>query len=75
MTAFQIVELVVFAFLVVLHVVSNFYNARCTCKLCSLARSLFGDVHVEQVQSQASVDPDSELVATFVKWLRDQKGD
>ena len=69
MSVIQIFELVIVGVLVLLHIFSNFYNARCSCKLCTAVRSFFGmpgDV-------QQSVDPNYELFRSFCEWLESQK--
>lgn len=69
MSVLQIVELVVLGVLMVAHVISNFYNARCSCKLCSVARLLLG----KSDDVQQAEDPNLELFRSFCEWLENQK--
>lgn len=69
MPVIQIVELVIVGVLVLLHIFSNFYNARCSCKLCTVARSLLG----ESGAVHRGEDPNYELFRSFCEWLENQK--
>lgn len=68
MSIVNIVELVVIGVLIIVHIVANFYNARCSCKLCTMFRSLFGQT------SDSSVVPapqeNAELYELFQKFVQ-----
>lgn len=64
MTVLEIIELVVVGLLVVLHVVSNFVSAKCSCKLCTALRMLF---------PKADEQKNKELFDSFVEWLNSNK--
>lgn len=40
MTKLEIIELCIVGIFCLIHIVSNFYNGKCTCKLCALAKTV-----------------------------------
>ena len=72
MTILEIIELCVVGVFVVIHVVANFYNARCSCKLCSTIRQFFGRGRGSDDDSSDDVHNEDDrtlLIQSFLDWI------
>lgn len=54
MTVIEIIEAVVVGVLIIAHVVSNLYSARCSCKLCTTIRKVTGSEEIDQSHPDAN---------------------